>query len=102
MSPTTTTVPGPHPATLTGPHLRKQCQVTFGRTSGPGGQHRNKVETAVRIIHVPTGIRAAAGERHQESGTGRKSSQREPTASRISSFSSTTSMDSQKPVSLMP
>ncbi len=32
--------------------------ITFQayKSSGPGGQHRNKVETAVRIIHNPTGI----------------------------------------------
>ncbi|MHC4415841.1 MAG: peptide chain release factor family protein [Planctomycetota bacterium] len=60
---TTLTVPGPHPATLSGPALRKLCRVTFGRGSGPGGQHRNKVETEVRITHLPTGISAAAGER---------------------------------------
>ncbi|MEE8458903.1 MAG: peptide chain release factor-like protein [Phycisphaerales bacterium] len=58
---------GPHPAGLDDPALGRQCEVTFGRGSGPGGQHRNKVETAVRIVHVPTGIEVTATERRSQS-----------------------------------
>ena len=36
--------------------LLRQCDVKVHRSSGPGGQRRNKVSTAVRIRHVPTGI----------------------------------------------
>lgn len=60
-------VPRPHPAGLDDPVLGSQCEVNFGRSSGPGGQHRNKVQTAVRLIHVPTGIEATATERRSQS-----------------------------------
>jgi hypothetical protein len=56
----------PHPATLPDHELLKQCVITFGRGSGPGGQHRNKVETAVDILHKPTNINASAQERRSQ------------------------------------
>ncbi|MDR6319621.1 peptide chain release factor family protein [Actinoplanes couchii] len=34
---------------------RADVRVDVYRDSGPGGQHRNKVETAVRLTHHPTG-----------------------------------------------
>ena len=36
--------------------LLAQCEVHAHRASGPGGQHRNKAETAVRLVHVPSGV----------------------------------------------
>jgi hypothetical protein len=53
----------PHPATLDGEELLGRCELTKGRTRGPGGQHRNKVETRVTLEHTPTGLLAHAGER---------------------------------------
>lgn len=53
----------PHPASLDGAALMQQCVMTRSRGTGPGGQHRNKVETEVRLTHTPTGLMTHAGER---------------------------------------
>ncbi len=45
----------------------QDLKVEFSRSSGPGGQNVNKRETAVRVIHVPTGISVHSSlERSQE------------------------------------
>lgn len=42
------------------PHTvrKSDLKITFYKSSGPGGQHRNKVETACRITHKQTGLSA--------------------------------------------
>ena len=46
--------------------LLKQCQVDNYRASGPGGQHRNKTSSAVRLVHTPTGVMVTATERRSQ------------------------------------
>ncbi len=36
--------------------LLAACEVDTFRSGGPGGQHANKVESGVRLTHVPSGI----------------------------------------------
>ena len=38
----------------------EDLKVELSRSSGPGGQNVNKRETAVRIVHLPTGLAAAS------------------------------------------
>ena len=46
--------------------LERDCEVDFFIAGGPGGQHRNKVETGVRLIHRPSGITVTATERRSQ------------------------------------
>lgn len=50
-------------------HLRRllaECDVDVYRSSGPGGQHRNKTESSVRVRHRPTGLQRVATEHRSQ------------------------------------
>ena len=55
-----------HPVELAEPMFLRQVEFRFGRRRGPGGQHRNKVETAVVARHRPTGVEAEANRRRSQ------------------------------------
>jgi len=45
----------------------EDVKVEFSRSSGPGGQNVNKVETAVRVVHLPTGVTALSESQRSQS-----------------------------------
>ena len=47
--------------------LKKQVVVETFRSSGPGGQRKNKTETSVRLKHLPTGVTVSATEHRLQS-----------------------------------
>jgi len=46
--------------------LEAACEVDRFRARGPGGQHRNKTESAIRLRHKATGVIAHADERRSQ------------------------------------
>jgi protein subunit release factor B len=46
--------------------LLAECEETFFVAGGPGGQHRNKTESGVRLVHPPTATAVTATERRSQ------------------------------------
>lgn len=47
-------------------NLERETTIEFFRGSGPGGQHRNKRETGVRLRHIPSGVVVEAVEERSQ------------------------------------
>jgi len=58
--------PKKHPAAWPVEQLIAGCDTQRTRRGGPGGQHRNKTETAIVVTHRDTGISGQASERRSQ------------------------------------
>ena len=50
---------------------KEDLEISYYRGSGPGGQHRNKTDSACRMKHSPTGT-VTQSEEHKKQGQNRK------------------------------
>lgn len=55
-----------HPAGISDDELLSGCETQRTRRGGPGGQHRNKTETAIVVTHIETGVSGQASERRSQ------------------------------------
>jgi hypothetical protein len=55
-----------HPATLPIDELLEGCEFERTKRGGPGGQHRNKTESAIVVTHRSTGVTGQASERRSQ------------------------------------
>ncbi len=56
--------------------LLAECRVETFAAGGPGGQHQNRTESAVRLTHGPTGIQVVAREERSQHRNRRKALER--------------------------
>lgn len=51
---------------LTRTALKDEVEMTAFKSGGPGGQHKNKTESAVRLKHLPTGLIVVAADHRSQ------------------------------------
>lgn len=52
----------PPPYALDRAALRREVRIDVHRAAGPGGQHVNRTESAVRLVHGPSGVIVTAAD----------------------------------------
>ncbi len=52
----------PPPYSLDRDRLEREVRIETFRASGPGGQHLHKTESAVRLVHAPSGVSVTASD----------------------------------------
>ena len=55
---------------------RKDFRVDTFRSGGPGGQNQNKVESGVRVVHIPTGLKGESREERSQHANKQRAFQR--------------------------
>jgi ribosome-associated protein len=63
--------PEPIPIPESDDELLAQCRIDTFRAGGKGGQHQNKTETGVRLVHLASGI-TASSRRHRSQALNRQ------------------------------
>jgi protein subunit release factor A len=58
--------PDPFPIPETDEELLAQCRVETFMAGGKGGQHQNRTESGVRLVHLPTGLVAQSREERSQ------------------------------------
>ena len=46
--------------------LLLECRIETFSAGGPGGQHQNRTESGVRLVHIPTGVRVTVREERSQ------------------------------------
>jgi len=58
--------PEPFPIPESDDDLLAQCRMETFSAGGPGGQHQNRTESGVRLVHLPTRVRVVAREERSQ------------------------------------
>jgi len=58
--------PDPIPIPETDEDLLSQCRVETFMAGGKGGQHQNRTESGVRLVHLPTGVVVSSREERSQ------------------------------------